>query len=644
MCGIFGYVGDDTQASRVVMEGLRRLEYRGYDSWGVAVRSDGVAAVVRSAGKLGQVRTHLPSTDVDLRDRRWPTDGLLAIQDAHGVGTAVGGRRASTVEEATGNIGPELTRLPSSNVGIGHTRWATHGAVTSENAHPHCDCTGRLAIVHNGIIENYQQLRDDLATSGHVLKSETDTEVAVHLMEDELGSEPHGPDELLRALLRMFHRLEGLNAIAVLDGSCDCLVAAKSGSPLVVGHGENGNYLASDPNALLPHTRRLTFLENGQAVLMDSKGVRVFDVDSGSEIMADVVEVAWKSRESELDRHPDFMTKEIHDQPAILERVAEECAEQAQQLADSIRQARGTYLVGCGTAGNAALVGQYLFSRIAARHVNFACGSEFSYLEHFIKKGSLAVALSQSGETIDIIDAVSAAKARGCSIAALVNVEGSTLYRMADLPILLGAGPECCVLATKSFTAKVAILLMVAHALKGRLEEGQRLVRAAAAEIDSMLRNGRKEIIADAAERIKDHNHLYVIGRGLSYPLALEAALKVKEVSYIHAEGFAGGELKHGVIALIEPGTPCLVLAPHDETHTAIISGAMEVRARGGFIIGISPENNQAFDLHIPVAEVGDAAALTNIVPAQLLAYKLARLRGCDPDKPRNLAKSVTVR
>jgi glucosamine--fructose-6-phosphate aminotransferase (isomerizing) len=309
-----------------------------------------------------------------------------------------------------------------------------------------------------------------------------------------------------------------------------------------------------------------------------------------------------------------------------------------------MKNARGTYLIGCGTAANAALVAQYLFSRIAARHVNFAYGSEFSYLEHFIREGSLAVALSQSGETIDIVDSVNAAKDRGCTIAALVNVQGSSLYRLADFSILLQAGPERCVLATKSFTAKVAILTMAAYAADGRLGEGQRLVEQAAAEIRAMLHDERVDIIGRVAERIRDSDHLYVIGRGPSYPLALEAALKIKEVSYMHAEGFAGGELKHGVIALIEDGSPCVVLAPHDETYADIISGAMEVKARGGLIIGISPQDNEAFDLHIRVPDLGDAASLINVVPAQLLAYNLARLRGYDPDKPRNLAKSVTVK
>jgi glucosamine--fructose-6-phosphate aminotransferase (isomerizing) len=591
MCGIFGYIGRRDDASQIVLEGLRKLEYRGYDSWGIAVRRNGRAAAEKAVGKIGQAQT----------------------------------------------------TLPASTIGLGHTRWATHGGVTRANAHPHLDCTGRLAIIHNGIVENYQSLRREVLAAGHTLRSETDSELIAHLLEDQLAAES-GPDGLVRAMLAVFRRLHGLNAVAALDTRSQRLVAGKSGSPLVLGWGEDGTFLASDPNALLEHTRRMTFLENGQVALLEPRSVRLFDLQTGAELTPAVVEVSWSSEQADLGGFPDFMTKEINEQPAVLSRLAESAGPAASELAELIRGAFGTFMVGCGTAANAALVAQYLFARVANRHVNFAFGSEFAYLEQFIRKGSLAIALSQSGETIDIVDSVNAAKQRGCTIAALVNVEGSSLHRLADFSILLGAGPERCVLATKSFTAKVAILLLAAYAFDNRLGEGRQLVERAASEIRALLHDDRVALIRSIAEQIQRRDHIYIIGRGPSYPLALEAALKIKEVSYIHAEGFAGGELKHGVIALIEPGTPCLVLAPKDETYAAIISGAMEVRARGGLIIGISPEPNEAFDLHIPVADVGDAAALINVVPAQLLAYDLAKLRGFDPDKPRNLAKSVTVK
>ncbi len=352
----------------------------------------------------------------------------------------------------------------------------------------------------------------------------------------------------------------------------------------------------------------------------------------------------WEAAATELSGYPDFMTKEIHEQPAVLRRIGAGWGPHARRLAAMIGEARDVFAVGCGTASHAALAAQYLLARIAGRRVTFATGSEFSYLSDFVSEGALVVAFSQSGETIDVLDSVRAARSRGARVAALVNVEGSSLWRLADYALGLGAGPERCVLSTKSFTAKLAILLMTAHELSGQADAGARLVLDAADEIERLLGDERRDLIRQIAERIYRREHMFVIGRGPSYPLALEAALKVKEVSYVHAEGFAGGELKHGVIALIEPGTPCLVLAPRDETYADIMSGAMQLKARGAMIIGVSPEPHEAFDAHIPVADLGPATAILNAVPAQLLGYYLALLRGHDPDKPRNLAKSVTVK
>ncbi len=532
MCGIFGYVGSDQDAAAVVLRALKKLEYRGYDSWGVAVASDGGAFLERRVGKIGEA----------------------------------------------------VAALPASPIGLGHTRWATHGGVTQPNAHPHLDCAGRLALVHNGIVTNYRELRAGLIQAGHRFGSETDTEVVVHLLEDCLSQTLAGPDQLAVATIAAFRQLEGLNAIAVLDVDSGQLAAAKSGSPLVLGWGEHGNM------------------------------------------------------------YPDYMTKEIHEQPAMLRQIADSWRHHACRLAARLRDADDIFLVGCGTAGHAALAAQYLFARIAGRRVTFATGSEFPYLRDFVGENALVVALSQSGETIDVIDSVKAARERGARVAAMVNVEGSTLWRMADERVPLGAGPERCVLATKSFSAKLAILLMTAYELTGKIDVGEALVRQTADEIERLLTDHRHDLIRGIAEDIYGRDHLFVIGRGPSYPLALEAALKVKEASYVHAEGFAGGELKHGVIALIEPGTPCLVLAPRDETYADIMSGAMEVKARGALLIGVSPEPDEAFDHHIPIADVGPATAMLSAVPAQLLGYYLALRRGHDPDKPRNLAKSVTVK
>jgi glucosamine--fructose-6-phosphate aminotransferase (isomerizing) len=592
MCGIFGYVGTNIDAAGIVRRGLKKLEYRGYDSWGVAV--------------------------------------------GHGGGVAL--------DKRTGKIGDAVPELPASAIGLGHTRWATHGGVTEANAHPHLDCAGRLALVHNGIVSNYRALRDPLIQAGHRFRSETDTEVVAHLLEDCLQQTAAGPEQLVAATITAFRRLQGLNAIAVLDVRTGQLAAAKSGSPLVLGWSEHGSLLASDYSALLEYTRRVTFVEDRQAALVTREASRLFDVDTGRELAPEVTEVEWEAAATELAGYPDYMTKEIHEQPAALRRLAGAWGNHARRLAALLVDARDVFIVGCGTAGHAALAAQYLLARIAGCRVTFATASEFLYLQDFVARGSLVLALSQSGETIDVIEAARAARQRGARVAALVNVEGSTLWRLADYAVPLGTGPERCVLATKSFTAKLAILLLTAYELNGQLRAGSALVKAAADEIERLLADDRRDLIRQIAEGMYLRDHLFVIGRGPSFPLALEAALKVKEVSYVHAEGFAGGELKHGVIALIEPGTPCLVLAPRDETHDDIMAGAMEVKARGGMLIGVSPERHEAFDAHIPVADLGPATAIVNAVPAQLLGYYLALLRGHDPDKPRNLAKSVTVK
>jgi glucosamine--fructose-6-phosphate aminotransferase (isomerizing) len=592
MCGIFGYVGNQTDSAAIVLAGLKKLEYRGYDSWGVAVATEGRIALAKQVGRIGEA----------------------------------------------------VAALPTSGVGLGHTRWATHGGVTEPNAHPHLDCRGRLAVIHNGIISNYRELRDPLVRAGHRFHSETDTEVVAHLVEDHLAQGSNDPDDFAAAVIGAFRQLVGLNAIVVLDAHTGQLVAAKSGSPLVVGWSDKGNLLASDYSALLDHTRRVTFVDDQRAVAISRDGVRLFDVTSGRELVPDIVQVQWEVAATELGGYPDYMTKEIHEQPAVLRRIASGHGDHASRLATMLKEARDVFAVGCGTAGHAALAAQYLLARIAGRRVTFATGSEFPYLVDFVSEGSLVLAMSQSGETIDVIEAARAAKQHGARVAALVNVEGSSLWRLADCAIPLDAGPERCVLATKSFTAKVAVVLMAAYALAGKLEVGAALVQSAADEIERVLTDDRRDLIRRIAEDIRLREHLFVIGRGPSYPLALEAALKVKEVSYIHAEGFAGGELKHGVIALIEPGTPCLALVPRDETFEDILSGAMEVKARGAELIGISPEPHEAFAYHIPVADLGPATAIVNAVPAQLLGYYLALLRGHDPDKPRNLAKSVTVK
>jgi len=598
MCGIFGYAGPaergrNKNAAEIVLNGLKALEYRGYDSWGIAL----------AAGQNSKI----------------------------------------VVEKKVGKIGNSVLNsefsILNSNFAIGHTRWATHGGVTAANAHPHLDCSGSIAVVHNGIVENWQPLKTKLKKLGHRFKSETDTEVIAHLIEEELGGEL----ALLEAVIKAFKKLAGLNAIVVLSRGGQ-IAAVKSGSPLSLGFGDGKFFISSDVVGMLPYTKEIIFLEDGEAALLSQTGIEFFDLKSRKKLKKKPDKLEWSVESAELGDYPHFMLKEIYEQPKVILNIARNYEGLVKKLATTIKKSYGTYIIGCGTAAHAALAGSYLFSRVARRHVNFAVGSEFSYLTHFLTPKSLVIALSQSGETIDIIDSCHAAKNKGAKIAALVNNLGSTLFRLADYKILLGAGPEKSVCATKSYTAKAAILLLLAYATTGRLAEGVKLIVKAAEAAEKILRKKYVSEIAALAKRISKYDHIYVIGRGLNYSTALEAALKIKEVSYIHAEGFAAGELKHGVIALIEKGTPVLVFASMDETHEAIISGASEIAARGGFIIGVSPKNNSVFDVWLPVRDVGDASPIVNVVVAQLLAYFLALEKGYNPDYPRNLAKSVTVR
>jgi glutamine---fructose-6-phosphate transaminase (isomerizing) len=593
MCGIFGYFGSRRDAGALVLQGLKHLDYRGYDSWGVAVSA---------AGQL-------------------------------------------LVDKRVGQIGSAASALPASHAGLGHTRWATHGAVTEHNAHPHLDCHGRFALVHNGMISNHTALREPLRLAGHGLVSETDTEVAVHMLEEEFARLCATPQRLVLATAAVSRRLEGLNAIIVLDGHTGQLAAATCGSPLVIGWAEDGTFLASDYAALLAHTRRVSFVPDGVALLIGAEGCRLFGLEDGQEQMPELSELTLVSDDGGPSSYPDAMSKEIHEQPRLLRRASMPLADCARRLSALIAAADEVVFVGCGSSAHAALTAQYLLAGMAGRRTSCSIGSEFRYLQAALGPRSLVVVLSQSGETIDVLEAALVARACGAHVAAVVNVEGSSLSRIAHSVLPLGAGIERCVLSTKSFTAKLALLLLTACELSQRASDGCELIERAAAEIELLLHDERRETVREIAASICDRQHLFVIGRGPNYPLALESALKIKEVSYIHAEGFAGGELKHGVMALIEPGTPCLVIAPDDQTLTDTLASAMQLKARGAMLIGLSPSFcRDRFDHHVAIADLGAAHALVGSVPAQLLGYDLAKARGCDPDKPRNLAKSVTVK
>lgn len=580
MCGIFGYIGYRNNAAKLTFSGLKSLEYRGYDSWGVAIISNNKIFVKKKAGKIGKAN---------------------------------------------------VNDLPNGSIAIGHTRWATHGGVTDINAHPHLDCSAAVAVIHNGIFENYEGFKNKLIKSGHKLKSETDTEVIAHLLESS-------------DLKNVFNKMDGLNAVISIDAKDNKIIAARNGSPLVIGFGRGENFLASDASALLPYTKRVYFLEDNEMAILTDKSVTVKDVKTGKIKKIKVQHLNWKFSEGLKGKYPNFMLKEIFEQPKILSEIAASGSPQTAKIAKEIKKAKGAYFVGCGSASYAAIAGTYLFSKVAERHINFAIGSEFGYHLDFLNKESLVIPISQSGETMDILESIKKAKEKGAKIACLTNVLGSSLYRLSDYKMLIGAGPEKAVASTKALTGMIAHLVLLAYALNGGVKEGQKVLLQSIKSTRKILSDKSIKHIKKLADMISASRNAYVIGRGLSYPPSLETAMKIKEISYIHAEGLAAGELKHGPLALIEKGTPCIAYLPDDETYGANLAGAMEMKARGGFIIGVSARPHEVFDYYIPVTDAGVATIIPNIIVGQIIAYFLTIKRGLDPDKPRNLAKSVTVK
>ncbi len=600
MCGIIAYKGKRKDAAALVLKGLKKLEYRGYDSWGVAVRREhGEISVYKKTGKIGELNV-------------------------------------------------KKLKLPGGSLAMAHSRWATHGGVTQKNAHPHASCGNRIVIIHNGIIENFLALKKELQRKGHRFVSETDTEAAAHLIEEYMKG-ARGKEKIVRkkfqqAVQKALKRMEGRSAFLVMSADCDANIAARRGSPLIVGKGEDGEYfIASDIPAFLQYTNRVMYLDDNEMVVLDG-GHQFYNVQTGSPVKKRIVKINWKPEHAEKGRFPHFMIKEIMEQKETIHRAINQEEKLILRVADSINKAFGTYLVGCGTAGKVCMAASYLFSKIAKKHINVEFGSEFPNFHHFIKNRSLLIAVSQSGETADTLEAMEVAGKKGAKLMTIVNVEGSSMDRMADLAIHIKAGPEKAVASTKATTSQLAILTLLAYACAGKLNEGRKVLVEAASQINDMLNPRYEKHISELAQKIKHVESMYVIGRGANYPMALESAIKLQEVSYIHAEGFAGGELKHGPIALISRGTPCIVLVANDETRNDVVSNAIEIKARGGFIIGVAPQHEEVFDYWIRVPDVGNASPIVNIIPVQILAYQLSLLRKNNPDMPRNLAKSVTVK
>ncbi len=579
MCGIAGYIGKK-KAAELLLKSIKNLEYRGYDSVGMVTSSEGKIHIRKGAGKVDEVNAKL-----------------------------------------------DFPSMPGT-VGIAHTRWATHGKPSDRNAHPHISYSGKIAIAHNGIIENYLELKESL--QGIEFKSDTDSEVLAHLIEKNYQG------NLLKAVQLSLKMVIGTYAICVINTNSEEIVVARNGSPLAIGIGKGENFVGSDVSAFVAHTKKVIYLNDFESAEIRTNSVSIFN-NEGKKISREPKTIDWDIEKAQKGGYKHFMLKEIHEQPQVVR--------------DSIsipvffpmkeRPSR-IFIVACGTAGYAGLVGKYIIEKSARIPVEVAYASEFRYAEPIIGKDDLFIAISQSGETADTLAALRLAKQKGAHTLAIINVMDSTIARESDAVIYTRAGPEIGVASTKAFISQLVVLYKLAAELSGKKYDLTTIPQ----KIDAIL--SQEEKIKETAKKyFLAHNFLY-IGRNLNFPIALEGALKLKEISYIHAEGYASGEMKHGPIALVSDEVPTVAIAPRDSTYSKIVSNMQEIKARNGKIIAVASEKDGEIAKHaddilpIPTTEE-DLYPLLTVVPLQLLAYYIADLRECDIDKPRNLAKSVTV-
>lgn len=606
MCGIIGYIGERTSAP-ILIQGLKRLEYRGYDSAGIITREDGNFVRVRRAGRLANLESALDFASA------------------------------------------------TATMGIGHTRWATHGPPSEANAHPHIDCTGKIAIVHNGIIENFHHLRAELIERGHQFVSETDTEVLSHLIEEAYRG------DLLAAVREALGVVEGSYAlVAMSTASPRELIGARQDSPLVIGVGTHGLFIASDIPAVLDHTRKVIVLENGELLRLTADDYQI-ETLAGEPVSRSAIKINWDVEAAEKTGYADFMLKEIHEQPtAVLETIRGRITDEGRVVMpdldmtpEGLEKVKKILIIACGTSLHAGMLAKLHIESWAGVPVEVDCSSEFRYRNPLVNQETLVIAITQSGETADTLAGVKIAKEKGAQVVAVTNVVGSTITREADGVVYTHAGPEIGVAATKTLMAQMTALTLFGLLLaqvNGRTNHEFAETIAELARIPEKIEAilAQAAIFEDWAEDYHDVNDLLFLGRGVSYPMAMEGALKLKEISYIHAEGYPGGEMKHGPIALIHEGLPIVVLAPHDNVYDKIMGNIHEAQARGAEILVIASDGDgEITDLadkvfHVPPT-LDMLSPLLTVVPMQLLSYYIAKRRGCDVDQPRNLAKSVTV-
>jgi glutamine---fructose-6-phosphate transaminase (isomerizing) len=613
MCGIVGYIGRRNVIS-ILVDGLKRLEYRGYDSAGVAFRDKEGIRVFKIAGKVAELERMLL-----------------------GLGS-------------------------NSNIGIAHTRWATHGIPNEMNAHPHVDCTGNIAVVHNGIVENYQSLKKKLEKEGHIFKSQTDTEVIAHLIEEFYKI--YGDIEI--ALRNLFFEVKGTFGLAIMTSyDPDKIIVARRGSPIAIGVGNGENITASDPTAIIGITRDVIFLDDDEYAIItrDNVSVKRVDQNSVSELDKEIFKIEFELEQIEKGGFPHFMLKEIFEQPesimnSMRGRVLIEDGDAKlgglSDVMDKILNAKRFIITACGTSWHAGLVGKYMIEQFARVPVVVEYASEFRYRDPVIYPDDVAWFISQSGETADTLAALRLVKSKGATALGIVNVVGSTIARESDAGVYIHAGPEIGVASTKAFTSQLVVLALITLLIGRRngnisLEQGKEIAQELV-KLPEKVREILKlnDFIEEIAERLKEHRNFLYLGRGYNYPVALEGALKLKEISYIHAEGYPAAEMKHGPIALIDENMPVVFIAPKDSIYEKVLSNIEEVKARKGKVISIITERDDKilrvsdFVIQIPQT-IEMLMPILTVIPLQLLAYHIAVKRGCDVDQPRNLAKSVTV-
>ena len=587
MCSIIGYKGNE-HASSVLIEGLKKMEYRGYDSVGIATIKSGKLAVRKGVGKVAEVNRSL-----------------------------------------------RLDELPG-KLGIGHTRWATHGGIVDSNAHPHLACNSTIAVVHNGIIENYNELKDELHRSGHVFNSETDSEVIAHLLEEYFEI----TRDIRLSMIFTCKRLVGSFAfVAIFNSSTLC--GARYDEPLIVGVGNDDYFLSSDILGFLNYTDRAIFLDNRDIVVINDSDISFFNFD-GDRISRPITQVAWELGDADKGKYSHYTLKEIHEQQHTIVKSMEQDKKNLEKFCDILTGAKNIYITGSGTSYHSALLAKQIFSK-SKIHVETIMSSEFQYSSDMLDENSILLAISQSGETADVIQSVKSAKGMGAKVLSIVNIPTSSLARLSDSYLEVNCGPEIGVAATKSFTSQIALLYYVADII-GRKSNGISTSKEILAKAVSQVLELDSEI-ERVANLIKGSKDVYILGRSLHFPVCLEGALKIKELSYIHAEGMAAGELKHGPLALIDNGSIVIVIHPNDSTYGDTLSNIHTIKSRGAKIVGISNKQDVIYDHQITIPTITESLyPLIEVIPLQLLAYYLSIGNNANPDYPRNLAKSVTVK